>query len=51
MSVDLPPVKIKQNTYQGIRTVIYSIDNKAIVKKQWSITAKLIGTKVKKKHQ
>ena len=26
MSVDLPPVKIKQNTYQGIRTVIYSID-------------------------
>ena len=28
MSVDLPPVKIKQNTYQGIRKrkVIYSID-------------------------
>ena len=26
MSVDLPLVKIKQNTYQGIRKVIYSID-------------------------
>ena len=44
------PQSNQTNTPQGIRKIIYSkINDKEIIKKQWSITAKNMGTKIKEK--